>query len=203
MAFQDKFRAFQAGLPLGVPAFKLAGEKVLFLHCAPMELSDALLRWLMLHDDLVHMGSPGCALRFDELHRAAMTWPVWRQFLDWMAEQIDVGTDRGARGGSQGASGDATWASAFALGEGIAAGVPRRELHGEQVLYLDEAPMEFRPALRHWLDAVAPAEARYDESGRAALTWWDGWEAFISWVQNTLSGALHCLETDCGAEDEN
>ena len=41
MAFQDKFRAFQFGLPLGVPACELAGEKVLLLHCAPLELSEA------------------------------------------------------------------------------------------------------------------------------------------------------------------
>jgi hypothetical protein len=169
MAFQDKFRAFQFGLPLGVPACELAGEKILFLHGAPLELSDALPRWLMLHAELVHNDSPACALRFDELGRVAVTWPVWGQFLDWMSEHIDIGNE---------------------------------DLHGEEVLFLDAAPMEFRHALRHWLDAIAPAEARYGDSGRAALTW-DGWETFISWVQDTLSEALHALETAYDAQHEN
>jgi hypothetical protein len=201
MAFQDKFRAFQFGLPLGVPACELAGEKVLLLHCAPLELSDALPRWLMLHDELVHNDSPACALRFDELGRVAVTWPVWGRFLDWMSEQIDAGSE--GQGGSQGASGEAGGASAFALHDGMAAGVPRCNLHGEEVLYLDEAPVEFRHALRHWLATVAPAEVRCGDSGRAALTWYDGWEAFVSWVQDTLREALHLLETAYDAEHEN
>jgi hypothetical protein len=200
MAFQDKFRAFQFGLPLGVPACELAGEKVLMLHGAPLELSDALPRWLMLHDELVHNDSPECALRFDELGRVAVTWPVWGQFLDWMSEHIDIGSE--GQGGSQGASGEAGGASVFALHDGMAAGVPRCDLHGEEVLFLDAVPVEFRHALRHWLDAIAPAEARYGDSGRAALTW-DGWEAFIGWVQDTLSEALHALEIAYDAEHEH
>jgi len=200
MAFQDKFRAFQFGLPLGVPACELAGEKVLLLHGAPLELSDALPRWLMLHDELVHNDSPACALRFDERGRVAVTWPVWGQFLDWMSGHIEIGSE--GQGGSQGASGEAGGASAFALHDGTAAGVPRCDLHGEEVLFLDAAPVEFRPALHHWLDATAPAEARYGDSGRAALTW-DGWEAFISWVQDSLGEAVHALEIAYDAQHEN
>src|SRR5260370_1363230 len=177
MAFQDKFRAFQSGLPLGVPACELVGEKVLLLHCAPLELSDALPRWLMLHDELVHNDSPACALRFDELGRVAVTWPVWGRFLDWMSEQIDVGE---GQGGSRGASGEAGGASAFALGPG-----------------------EFRRGVGPGLGTVARAGARKDDRGGAALTWWDGWDAFIFWVKDTLREALHPRETAYDAEHEN
>jgi len=85
----------------------------------------------------------------------------------------------------------------------MSAGVSRRELHGEKVMYLGEAPVELRPALRHWFDVVAPEEARYNDSGRAALTWWDGWEAFIFWVKDALREALYPLGTVYNAEHEN
>jgi hypothetical protein len=78
----------------------------------------------------------------------------------------------------------------------MAAAVPARELQGELVLYLDEAPVEFRAALRHWLD-VSAGSARHDDSGRAALTW-DGWEQFLGQLQGRLSQALHGLENARG-----
>jgi hypothetical protein len=183
MAFQDKFRAFTFGLQAGVPACELAGEKVLLMKRAPPELETSLARWLLLHDDLVYRDSPACALRFDERGQMGITWPVWGRFLDWMGAQLDAGS----------AGQDGLYDAAHALREGMAAGAPASNLHGEPVLYIDAAPVELRAALRRWLDASPADFARHDDSGRAALAW-EGWEAFLSGVQDTLSEALDGLE---------
>ncbi|MFM0086897.1 hypothetical protein PQR46_08150 [Paraburkholderia sediminicola] len=183
MVFQDKFRAFTFGLKAGVPACELAGESVLLMKDAPLELEAALVRWLLLHDDLVCHDSPACALRFNERGHMGITWPVWGQFLDWMGTQLDTGS----------AEQDGPNDAAHALREGMAAGAPASDLHGEPVLYIDDAPVELRAALRRWVDVSPAGFARHDDSGRAALEW-DGWEAFLSGVQDTLSEALDGLE---------
>jgi hypothetical protein len=184
MAFQDKFRAFTFGLNAGVPAYDLVGEKVLLMKHAPLELESALARWLLLHDDLVDRDSPACALRFDVRGQMGITWPVWGRFLDWMGAQLGAGS----------AGQDSLHDAAHALREGMTAGAPASSLHGEPVLYIDAAPVELRAALRRWLDASPAGFARHDDnSGRAALAW-EGWEAFLSSVQATLSGALDELE---------
>ena len=179
MAFQDKYRALIFGLEAGAPACELAGEKVLLFRHAPLELESALARWLLLHEDLVHRDSPACALRLDERGQMGIAWPVWGRFLDWMGAQREV----------QGAPHDA----AHALREGMEAGTPAGELQGEPVLYPDAAPVELRAALRRWLDASPAGFARHDDSGRAALTW-DGWEAFLRGLPDTLGTALDGLE---------
>ncbi|MGB8421602.1 hypothetical protein [Paraburkholderia sp.] len=184
MAFQDKFRAFTFGLKAGVPACELAGGKVLLMKHAPLELETSLARWLLLHDDLVYRDSPACALRFDERGQMGITWPMWGRFLDWMVAQLDTGS----------AEQDGLHDAAHALREGMAAGVPASELHGEPVLYIDAAPVELRAALRRWLDVSPAAFARQDDSGRAALAW-EAWEAFLGGVQVTLDEALDGLET--------
>ena len=92
MAFQDKFRTFIFGLDAGVPARKLAGEKVLLFRHVPLELKSALARWLLLHDDLLLRDSAACALRLDDRDRIGITWAVWGCFLDWMAAQLDAGS---------------------------------------------------------------------------------------------------------------
>ncbi|MFM0006263.1 hypothetical protein PQR57_35415 [Paraburkholderia dipogonis] len=183
MAFQDKFRAFMFGLQAGVPACELAGEKVLLMKRAPLELETSLARWLLLHDDLVDRDSPACALRFDERGQMGITWLVWGRFLDWMGAQIDAGS----------AGRDGLHDVGHALREGMAAGTPASSLNGEPVLYIDAAPVELRAALRRWLAASAAGFARHDDSGRAALAW-EGWEDFLGGVQATLSDALDVLE---------
>lgn len=183
MAFQDKFRALMFGLAAGVPVRELAGEKVLLFKDVPLELESSLERWLLQQEDLLHRDSVVCALRFDDRDRMGITWAVWGRFLDWMGAQLDVGSE------GQGGSYDA----AHALREGMEAGTPASELHGEQVLYLDAAPVELRATMRHWLDASPAGFARYDDSRRAALTW-EGWQAFLASMQDTLSEALDRLE---------
>ncbi|MFP3564518.1 hypothetical protein [Paraburkholderia sp. SIMBA_030] len=183
MAFQDKFRAFTFGLQAGVPACELAGEKVLLMKHAPLELETSLARWLLLHDDLVYRDSPACALRFNERDQMGITWPVWGRFLDWMGAQLDRGS----------AAQDDLHDAAHALREGMIAGAPASGLDGEPVLYIDAAPVELRAALRRWLDASPAGFARHDDGGRAALTW-EGWEAFLLGLQDTLSAALDGLE---------
>ncbi len=184
MAFQDKFRAFTFGLQAGVPACELAGEKVLLIKQAPLELETSLARWLLLHDDLVDRCSPVCALRFDESGQMGITWPVWGRFLDWMGVQIGAGSP----------GQDGPHDAARALREGMTAGAPASALDGKPVLYLDAAPVELRAALHSWLDASEADFARHAGSGRAALAW-EGWEAFLSSVQDTLNEALDELET--------
>lgn len=171
------------GLDAGVPARELAGEKVLLFKDVPLELESSLERWLLLHDDLLHKDSVVCALRFYDRHRMGITWAAWERFLEWTAAQLDIGSE------GQSGSHDA----AHALREGMEAGTPASELHGEQVLYLDAVPVELRAPMRHWLDASPAGFARYDDSGRAALTW-EGWQAFLAGMQDTLSEALDRLE---------
>jgi hypothetical protein len=183
MPIHDKFRSFEHGLPLGIPACEVAGEKVLLMRCVPLELSASFERWLQLHDDLVRDDSPRYALRHDKQRRRGVLWTVWGQFVNWMGEQIDAdGSDYPDH------------ASAFALTNGMSATVPERDLHGESVLYLDEAPLEFRHALRCWLSAGLQSDlARKDENGRVAISW-DGWAAFRRWLNDTMGESLRGLE---------
>jgi hypothetical protein len=183
MAFQDKFRALMFGLPAGVPACELAGEKVLLFKDVPLELERALTRWLLLHDELLDEDSPASVLRIDARGRDGITWAGWGCFLDWMGAQLDPGSE------GQGEPLDVE----HALREGMAAGTPACALQAESVLYLDDAPVELHAALRRWLDA-APDLARHDDRGRVAIEW-HGWQAFLYNMQHTLSAALDALES--------
>ena len=58
MAFQDKFRALMFGIPAGVQAIEIDGEKALALMDAPLELEEALRRWLRSRPELVREDSP-------------------------------------------------------------------------------------------------------------------------------------------------
>lgn len=191
MAIHDKFRAFMFGLPIGVPACELAGEKVLLFKHVPYELEEPFARWLLLHDDLVDRDSPACAIRFDERERIGVTWSVWGSFLDWMVTQLgacfneqDVGHD-----------------TAHALREGIVAGTPISSLPDGSALYFDDVPVELRAALYRWLDA-SPDMIRRDESGCEAILW-DDWEKFLRYAKRTLSAALNELEITHEARNQD
>lgn len=93
MAFQDKFRALMFGIPAGVQAVELDGEKLLALMDAPLELEGALRRWLWSRPELVREDSPQYALRIDNRERTAIPWEVWEEFLDWMQQTLAAAFD--------------------------------------------------------------------------------------------------------------
>jgi hypothetical protein len=90
MAFQDKWRALEFGIPTGVQAFELDGEKMLALMDAPLELEGALRRWLWSRPELVRADSSRYALRIDSRERTAIPWHVWEEFLRWMQETLSA-----------------------------------------------------------------------------------------------------------------
>ncbi|MDN8071519.1 hypothetical protein [Burkholderia vietnamiensis] len=76
------------GIPVGVPALEMNGEKVLALMDAPLELEYSLRGWLWSHPELVREDSPAYALRLDERERIAITWETWEQYLDWVQRTL-------------------------------------------------------------------------------------------------------------------
>jgi len=94
MAFQDKFRALMFGIPAGVQAIELDGEKALALMDAPLELEGALRRWLWSQPELVREDSPKYALRIDGRERLAIPWDVWEEFLTWMQQTLAAAFDK-------------------------------------------------------------------------------------------------------------
>jgi hypothetical protein len=104
---------------------------------------------------------------------------------------------------------------------GLPAGLYARELDGETVLYLDEAPFELTGLLLRWLrlqpdlsvatqstdrpgsdtlhallDEERPDCARrFDASGRTYIRW-DAWQAFLSWTLKNTEAELYRLESD-------
>jgi hypothetical protein len=90
----DKWRALAFGIPAGVQAIQLDGEKLLALMDAPLELEEALRRWLWSRPDLVREDSPRYALRIDSRERTAIPWGVWEEFLDWMQRTLAAAFDK-------------------------------------------------------------------------------------------------------------
>lgn len=84
-----------------------------------------------------------------------------------------------------------------ALMFGIPAGVPSRELAGEQVLLLKDVPLELEHSLLGWLwsqpDLVREDSAayalRFNAAERMAIPW-EVWEQYLSWMQQMLAQAL-------------
>lgn len=106
---------------------------------------------------------------------------------------------------------------------GIPDGIPQRELDGETVLYVEEAPFELQEALCRWLlvkstepppgpptikgdrpdvDEIRAIMAhsnpvdyvvRLDRDHCPAIAW-GTWEAFARWMTKTLSDELARLE---------
>jgi hypothetical protein len=105
---------------------------------------------------------------------------------------------------------------------GLPAGLYARELDGETVLYLDEAPFELSGLLLRWLrlqpdSSAAPEQPptarpdydtlralldeerpdcsrRFDANDRMFIRW-DAWEAFLSWMLGTAETELCRLES--------
>ncbi len=94
MAFQDKFRALMFGIPAGVQTIEIDGEKALALMDAPLELEEALRRWLRSRPELVREDSPQYALRIDSRERTAIPWYVWEEFLNWMQLTLAAALDK-------------------------------------------------------------------------------------------------------------
>jgi hypothetical protein len=85
---RDKLRALMFGIKAGVPSIELDGETVLALMDAPLELEEALRRWLWSRQEFVREDSPHYALRFDSRERMAIPWGVWEEFLSWMQQAL-------------------------------------------------------------------------------------------------------------------
>jgi hypothetical protein len=111
----------------------------------------------------------------------------------------------------------------YSMHEGMRYGIPKRELNGETVLFVEEAPYELQEPLCRWLlvkraepppspptikgdrpdaDEVSammayenPADytVRVDSHDNPAILW-DTWEAFLKWMTGTLSAELNRLE---------
>jgi hypothetical protein len=109
--------------------------------------------------------------------------------------------------------------SLYSMSAGMPCGVPRCELNGETVLFIEEAPFELQAALCRWLliknadplpgpptikgdrpDADElrvmlahqnPVDytTRVDSDNRPAIDW-KTWEAFVCWMERTLSDEL-------------
>lgn len=113
--------------------------------------------------------------------------------------------------------------SMYSLCEGMTCGLPKRQLNGETVLFLEEAPYELQEPLCRWLlvkraefppglptikgdrpdiDEMRtiltysnPADylVRIDSQDRPAVRW-EAWEAFLVWMTDTLMVELAQLE---------
>jgi hypothetical protein len=111
----------------------------------------------------------------------------------------------------------------YSLREGMTHGLPKRELNGETVLFVEEAPYELQEPLCRWLlvkraepppspptikggrpdaDEVRAMLAcanpvdytvRVDSQDRPAILW-ETWEAFLNWMKGTLQAELTRLE---------
>lgn len=107
---------------------------------------------------------------------------------------------------------------------GMIAGIPMRELNGETVLYMDEAPFELVEILGRWLhlqrtrppssvlptikggrpdiDDVRAIQAWHDTTDYArrydasgrTAISWDAWEEFVGWMMQTLDVELERLD---------
>ena len=108
---------------------------------------------------------------------------------------------------------------------GLPAGLYARELGGESVLYLDEAPFELTGLLLRWLclqpDSSAAAQLqptarsdydtvralldeerpdcsrRFDANDRMFIRW-EAWQAFLSWTLKTAEAEIGRMETRAG-----
>jgi hypothetical protein len=108
----------------------------------------------------------------------------------------------------------------YSMREGMRDGLPQRELNGETVLFVEEAPHELQEPLCRWL-LVKQAEpvpsrptikgdrpnidelrayenavdytVRVDSQDKPAILW-GAWEAFLDWMKATLAAELTRLE---------
>jgi hypothetical protein len=118
--------------------------------------------------------------------------------------------------------GKLTWTK-YSMREGMRDGLPQRELNGETVLFIEQAPHELQEPLCRWL-LVKRAEpppslpaikgdrpdldelralcayenpvdytVRVDSQDRPAILW-ETWESFLNWMQVTLAAELTRLE---------